>query len=468
VTELRLLGPVELRVDGRVLDIGPPKRRAVFAALAVDAGRPVAVDTVVDRVWDQVPPAQARSTLYAHILQIRRTLAEAATANGDSLRLVRRSGGYLLDVTPDIVDLHRFRELTGRARAERDDAERARLLGEALSLWRGTPLAGLPDVAWVSQVRESCRQLRLDAVRAWAQAELRLGHHEAVAGALFDVVSEYPLVEPLTAALIRALYALGRVADALACYTAIRRRLADELGIDPGPELQQLHQAILRGELDQPVAAPALPVMPMQHLPIPQRSRARRPRTILVVSIAATVIAATAAGTAWMFTERGKHPAQVRAAATWRGLPTGWVRIRPVTAPGLCLADGRVRDHRYTPLVAVQLSCDRIAPLSTLLEPTGGDTYRIQWHHPDYGKGCLKAWTGPGPQSGLLEPMDDCEQGSRFHIEPSGPPGAGTYVLRVDNQGCVGIKDADTAEGTEALMGHCVEDGQVFAIEPAS
>ncbi|MGP3921933.1 RICIN domain-containing protein [Streptomyces sp. 8N616] len=149
-------------------------------------------------------------------------------------------------------------------------------------------------------------------------------------------------------------------------------------------------------------------------------------------------------------------------------LLSGWVHIRPVTAPDLCLTDGRVLDRRYTPLVAVQRRCSKVAPQATKLEPMGGDTYRIQWHHPDYGKGCLKA-LDEGAGAGLLEPYDDCAQASRFHLEPSGPYAGGRYVLRVAGQGCVGIKASDTSEGTEAVMERCVgKGGQVFFIEPAS
>ncbi|MFF8828795.1 hypothetical protein [Streptomyces sp. NPDC015131] len=147
--------------------------------------------------------------------------------------------------------------------------------------------------------------------------------------------------------------------------------------------------------------------------------------------------------------------------------PSGWVRIRPVTAPGMCVTDGRVRDRRYTPLVAVQRPCAETAPQATRLEPVGGDRVRIQWHHPDYGKGCLKA-LAEGPGAGLLEPFDDCRQGSLFRLEASGSYTGGRYVLRVDGQGCVGIRDSATAEGTEAVMGRCVgRGGQVFLIEPA-
>ncbi|MFE6872180.1 helix-turn-helix domain-containing protein [Kitasatospora sp. NPDC057692] len=150
------------------------------------------------------------------------------------------------------------------------------------------------------------------------------------------------------------------------------------------------------------------------------------------------------------------------------GLPSGWIRIRPTTAPDLCLTDGRVQDRRYTPLVAVQRRCDQVAPQGTLLEPMGEGAYRIQWHHPDYGKGCLKAWA-QGEAVGLLEPRDDCDEGSRFRIEPSGTYGGNTYVLRVAGQGCVGIRGSSTSEGVEAVMDRCVgKDGQVFVIEPAS
>ncbi|MGV9315421.1 helix-turn-helix domain-containing protein [Streptomyces sp. NPDC003691] len=145
--------------------------------------------------------------------------------------------------------------------------------------------------------------------------------------------------------------------------------------------------------------------------------------------------------------------------------PDGYVRLRPVSAPELCLTDGRVTDGRYTPLVAVQDSCEAVAPQSTTLEPLGGDSFRIVWHHPDYGKGCLKA-LAEGTGRGLLEPWDECSLGSRFHAELSGPPGGNTFVLRVDGQGCVGIRNGSGALGAEAVMGRCTAaDHQIFVIE---
>jgi DNA-binding SARP family transcriptional activator/tetratricopeptide (TPR) repeat protein len=251
--EFRLLGEVQVRAAGLVLDVGTPRQQAVLAALAVDAGRPVAVETLVDRVWDDAPPVEARNALYSHVSRIRRLLREAATLTGGPVaRVERRHAGYVLDVDPELVDLHRFTKLLEQGRDQgRSGPERAGALAAALGLWRGTPLAALSG-EWVAQVRDSWHRQRLEAAVQWAQVELRLGHPATVIGALADLVAEYPLVEPVEALLMRALHAAGRSAEALDRYTAVRRRLTDELGTDPGPELRALHQAILRDELPPP------------------------------------------------------------------------------------------------------------------------------------------------------------------------------------------------------------------------
>src|SRR5258705_1276207 len=154
--------------------MGPPQRRAVLAALAVDAGRPVFRGTLIDRIWPGRGPEGAASALYAHINRIRRLLA-AGAAGEEPVRLARRSGGYVLEVDPEDVDLHRFRQLPLAARdRQRPDDERARLLREALDLWRGEPLADLPG-EWPARMRHSWEEERLDAAGAWAQAEVRMG-----------------------------------------------------------------------------------------------------------------------------------------------------------------------------------------------------------------------------------------------------------------------------------------------------
>jgi DNA-binding SARP family transcriptional activator/tetratricopeptide (TPR) repeat protein len=245
--EIRLLGVVEVwNRDRRLPDLGTPQQRAVLAALAVDAGRPVMLQTLIDRIWDQAPPAGARPALYAHISRLRKILNQAGTV--PQTGPVRQAGGYALRIDPDSVDLHRFHRLTTAARhSERLLAEQARLLNEALGLWRGPPLADLPG-EWAARMREDWNQQRLDATVAWARAELRLGHHEEVIGPVRKLLTEHPLTEPLTAILMRALVAAGRDSEALDRYSLTRSRLGDELGSDPGRELRALHAAILRGE----------------------------------------------------------------------------------------------------------------------------------------------------------------------------------------------------------------------------
>ncbi|WP_439658776.1 BTAD domain-containing putative transcriptional regulator [Lentzea sp. HUAS TT2] len=246
--ELRLFGEVQLSVDGGLLDVGTPRQQAVLAALAVDAGRPVAVEMLIDRVWHDDPPVQARNVLYSHLSRIRQLLRKA----GENIHVDRRNAGYVLDVDPDQVDLHRFSRLVELGRDARGgDVERAAVLTEALGLWRGTPLAGVRG-EWVEQVRESWHRRRLDAIVLWGEVELRLGRFDGVIGALPDLLAEYPLAEPLEVLFMRALHAAGRDAEAVERYGVVRRRLADELGTDPGPELRALHSAILRGDLPKP------------------------------------------------------------------------------------------------------------------------------------------------------------------------------------------------------------------------
>nr|WP_241267117.1 BTAD domain-containing putative transcriptional regulator [Streptomyces scabichelini] len=274
---MRLLGPVELSVRGRTTEVGPPQRRSVLAALAVDTGRPVAADVLIKRVWDADPPDGARRALHAHIARLRRVCEQTGDEGDPGLRLVRRSSGYLLEARPDQVDVHRFRQLVGQAReAGRTDEARAALLREALGLWRGEPLAGLGG-PWAARVREAWRRQRVDAVVGWAHMESRVGDPIAVIGPLTELLGDYPLVEPLTEALMRALHAAGRGAEALDCYAAVRQRLAEELGADPGPGLREVHQAILRGGLSEPHSwpAPRVSVGAASPAPPPAAPRAR-------------------------------------------------------------------------------------------------------------------------------------------------------------------------------------------------
>ncbi|MFE2061750.1 BTAD domain-containing putative transcriptional regulator [Streptomyces sp. NPDC059467] len=248
---LCLSGPVELLVRGTPVDLGPPQRRAVLAALAVDVGRPVPVEALVDRVWGADPPEGARRALYAHIARIRR-VAERLDGSGEGrLPVLRRAGGYQLDLEPDSVDLHRFQRLAAAARDDAlSDRTRAARLREALGLWRGEPFAGLPGI-WPARMRETWRRQRVDAAVRLADLEIHGGDPAAVVGQLADLLGEYPLTEPLAEALMRALHAAGDSGEALRCYARTRERLVEELGTEPGRRLWELHQQILR---DRPLA----------------------------------------------------------------------------------------------------------------------------------------------------------------------------------------------------------------------
>jgi DNA-binding SARP family transcriptional activator/tetratricopeptide (TPR) repeat protein len=253
--EVRLLGEVQLLAAGRQLDTGTPRQQAVFAALAVDPGRPVPIETLVDRVWGDDPPAEARNVLYSHISRIRRLLKQVAVLGDGAGRLDRRHAGYVLDLDPDQVDLHRFERLTDQGRdPARPEADRAALLSRALGLWRGPPLAALTG-DWAAGVRQTWHRRRLDAAVGWARAELRLGHADAVVAAVPPLIAEYPLAEPLEALLMEALHRAGRDAEAMDRYAEVRTRLAEELGTDPGPQLRALHESILRGEARTPPPA---------------------------------------------------------------------------------------------------------------------------------------------------------------------------------------------------------------------
>jgi DNA-binding SARP family transcriptional activator/tetratricopeptide (TPR) repeat protein len=246
MTELRLLGPVEVRAAGRPLDLGAAKLRVVLAALIVDSGRPVTLDALIDRVWDETPPPAARTVVYAHLSRIRGLLARAAVTGEEPPRLERRAGGYLLRANPELIDLHRFRLLVGQSGAAGiETARQAALLAEAVDLWRGTALDGLPG-EWAQRVRGGLERERLDALVRWADVELSRGRHVEVISRLSEPAAQHPLVEPLMAHLMRALYLDGRSAEALDLHARTRRRLVDELGAEPGREIRDVHQAILR------------------------------------------------------------------------------------------------------------------------------------------------------------------------------------------------------------------------------
>ncbi|MFI6742504.1 BTAD domain-containing putative transcriptional regulator [Nonomuraea sp. NPDC050451] len=249
---IRLLGPVEVERSGQTRPVRPPQVALALAALAWEVGRVVPVDTLLARVWgEQVPPG-ARRTLYTIITRIRRDVL------GDEGAVVRRLGGYLLDVDESAVDVPRFRGLADQAMAVPDPVPP---LGAALALWRGDPLTGLPG-EWAERARHRLRDERREILLRWARVVTGRDAAAAVA-ALSPLAEEYPLDELVAAALIEALHAWGRTAEALAHFARVRRTLAEELGVEPGTALQRVHRRLLRpgdtAETARPVPA-QLPV----------------------------------------------------------------------------------------------------------------------------------------------------------------------------------------------------------------
>jgi DNA-binding SARP family transcriptional activator/tetratricopeptide (TPR) repeat protein len=249
--EFRLLGRVEARLSGRLLDIGHARQRCVLAALLIEANRVVSIDQLIDCVWgDRRLPSSPLSALQTYISLLRRAIAPAT-----AVTIARQSAGYQVSVDEQAVDAHRFRGLVRQARAA-DDDHGAVLLEEALGLWHGEPLAGL-DTPWAAATRVTLTQDRRSAQVDLVDLHLRRGGHASVLSVLSGLAAEHPLDERVARQLMVALYRSGRQADALAQYRRIRERLAEELGVDPDLQLQRLHQRILTADPTLSLAGPA-------------------------------------------------------------------------------------------------------------------------------------------------------------------------------------------------------------------
>lgn len=232
---------VQVDFDGHSVDLGHPRQRSVFAVLATVANQVVHVDSLVHQVWGDAQPTTARSALYSYVARIRRLLPP-----NEPVRILRRSGGYILEVDPDSVDLHRFRNLVARTRSASDD-ERAAIYDEAIALHRGTPFTGLRS-SWLDQQRQVIEAELLAAMLDRNDVELRRGRHAELAVSLTAQLAAHPLDERLIAQAILAICRCGRQADAIDLYHRSRRLLADELGVDPGPELRQLYQQVVSND----------------------------------------------------------------------------------------------------------------------------------------------------------------------------------------------------------------------------
>ncbi|MGW2015072.1 BTAD domain-containing putative transcriptional regulator [Streptomyces sp. NPDC001927] len=369
---IALLGPVGATADdgsvkdgsiedGPAVDIGGVRLRMLLARLALEGGRPVSVDALVDGLWGADSPAEAQNALQALVSRLRKALRGAAT-------LESVAGGYRLSVRDEDVDAHRFEELAARGRRELAAGhveEAASLLGTALGLWRGPALADVLDAPFARAAATRLDDLRATAAEDRFDAELRLGRCAEVLADLETAGTERPLSERVAGLRMKALSAAGRQSDALAVYEQIRGRLADELGVDPSPELQEIHLALLRGELTTPTRAESVASRLPARLTsfVGREGELERVAGLLDSSRLVTVVG---------FGGAGKTRLSLEAAARHRAHDRGRVWFAPLASigPGDQLADavlgalsskdGRVYDSgqggRLTPV-------DRLAEL---------------------------------------------------------------------------------------------------------
>ena len=255
--EFSVLGPVEVMEDGRRLAVASGRQRSLLALLLMHPNRIVSTERIIDELWGDEPPGSGAKTIAFHVSRLRDALEPGRPRGKTNGILATEAAGYVLRIEPDRIDAVRCERLVSEARtllAGDLEAARARL-GEALALWRGTPYADVADESFAQPEIRRLEELRARALEDRLEVDLALGRHADVIDELEALVAEQPLRERPRGQLMVALYRAGRQAEALRTYSAGRQVLADELGIDPGPELQQLEGWILRQ--DPGLEAPA-------------------------------------------------------------------------------------------------------------------------------------------------------------------------------------------------------------------
>jgi DNA-binding SARP family transcriptional activator/ABC-type transport system substrate-binding protein len=278
--EFRILGPLQVLDEGRVLALGGAKQRSTLAMLLLGRNRVVSRDQLIDGLWGASPPPSAGPTLDTYISRLRRVLEDG----GGSARLVTQPPGYRLRVEAGELDLERLETLLDQARRARlagDPQGAGKDLREALSLFRGAPLEDLVHAPFAQAEIRRLAELRLDALVQRLEADLAVGRHAEVVGELESLAAQYPFREVLWGQLMLALYRSGRQAEALLAFDRARRTLAEELGVDPGAPLTQLHQQIVQQdpslEIRTESAAPAAVATPTSRSPAPSTGHSGAP-----------------------------------------------------------------------------------------------------------------------------------------------------------------------------------------------
>jgi DNA-binding SARP family transcriptional activator len=261
VVRVRVLGPIEVDVAGRPVDPGGPRQRAVLALLLVGRGEVVAVDRMIEQLWRGEPPPRAIASLQAYVSNLRRLLEPDRPQRAPASLLVSRAPGYALRLDVESVDAWRFEDLLRQAqRVAADAPEKAlELLGEGLARWQGPAYAEFADEQWAQPEAARLAELRVVARELAVELTVRLGRAAEAVPAAELLTHEHPLREEAWRLLAVALWGSGRQADALAALRRARRVLAEDLGLDPGPALVRLEDAILQQRVEELPAPPPAP-----------------------------------------------------------------------------------------------------------------------------------------------------------------------------------------------------------------
>lgn len=409
--EFRILGPMEVWGEGGQLAVAGPKPRALLAMLLLNGNSVVSADQLIGGLWGSELPAAAGATLRLTVSRLRKAIAQD--------RIATVSPGYLLHLQLDELDLDRFDRLLdqGRDLLSKDHVgDASRLLGQALSLWRGQPLAEFADYPFAGPARARIEESRLSAVDLHLEAQLALGRHTELIPRLRSLVAESPLREHLRCHLMTALYRSGRQAEALDAYQDARRVLLDELGIEPSQELRDLERSILRQEhdLNPPASVVSAGAQERSVLAaVAEESRlpallalaeplVHRPSRTLILATTVTDAASLAAATARLDRSRGSIQAHgvVARTATFTSAAPGTdlarlsreldVELLVTDAPEALLSDGWP-DDRLTALLT-EAPCDvgflidpSLPPEGPVLVPFGGSDH-------DWSAVALGAW----------------------------------------------------------------------------
>jgi DNA-binding SARP family transcriptional activator len=243
----QLLGPLEVRRNGQVLDVGHRRQQAVLAVFALNRGRIVERDTLIDALWGHTPPATAVNTIQTYVTRLRKTIEPGRGPRAAGEILVTHNSGYFLSAEPQDIDVYLFEKDIAQASIAQENGDMAssvKTLRTALDRWQGSALSGLPGPGMEAE-RERLHELRWVTFERCIEGELSLGRSGELVGELKAAIAARPLHERLWGYLMLALERSGRCADALAAYRQSRAEIRAELGVEPGPELRHIHQRIL-------------------------------------------------------------------------------------------------------------------------------------------------------------------------------------------------------------------------------